>query len=166
MRREPPTIVGDGVHTVRELTEIENKNPKREGPIFHHITLDADTDEEIKRQGLTWDAIPAVGRVVTLSQKVGRGSGGITRDVTDITHPDNKELFEKIGRVLADPLVGVDFIIQDIDRSWKDQKACGVIECNSLPFIDLHHYPYAGQVRDAAGALWNLIFPASAPSTR
>ena len=78
--------------------------------------------------------------------------------MTDSVHPDNMALFEKIGRVLDDPLVGIDFIIEDMSRSWKTQKNCGVIECNSMPFIDLHHYPLYGKPRDAAGALWDLIY--------
>ena len=59
--------------------------------------------------------------------------------------------------MLDDPLVGVDFMMDDMARSWKEQK-CGVIECNSLPFIDLHHFPLKGPARNAAGNVWDLIF--------
>ena len=93
--------------------------------------------------------------------KASRGLGGGATDVTDETHPDNIALLEKIAQVLDDPLVGVDFIIEDASKSWREQERCGVIECNSAPFIDLHLYPLKGKPRDTAGALWDLVYPAS-----
>jgi len=163
LRREPPHVTGDGKSTIKQLIIEENKNPLRHGPIFHPLLMDLEAKLELKRQGFTWDSVPAPGLMVSLNQKVGRGDGASNADVTDETHPDNIALFEKIGAVLADPLVGIDFIIGDISKPWKDQKACGVIECNAMPFIDLHHYPLTGKVRDAAGALWDIIFPGAKP---
>jgi cyanophycin synthetase len=52
-------------------------------------------------------------------------------------------------------LVGIDFIIEDISKSWKEQARCGVIECNSRPFFDNHHLPFNGKPRNVAGAIWD-----------
>ena len=70
-------------------------------------------------------------------------------------------MLEKLGAYLKDPLVGVDFIMEDITKSWKEEQHCGIIECNSLPFIDLHHYPLFGKADNVAGALWDLVIPES-----
>ncbi len=161
MRREPPHVVGDGVSTIRQLVEKENLNPARQGPLFHELHLDDEAVVELAYQGYTFDSIPPHGKLVALGQKVGRGSGGSTTDFTKVLHPENKELFERIGVFMADPLVGVDFIIEDMARPWHEQMPSGVIECNSLPFIDLHHYPLYGEVVNAAGALWDSVFPGS-----
>jgi cyanophycin synthetase len=158
LRREPPHVIGDGTYTVKELIEQENKNPLRHGSIFHTLVVGPEAHTELKRQQLTLDSIPSAGQMVSLNQKVSRGEGASNSDVTDETHPDNIQLFEKIGQVLEDPLVGIDFIIPDMTNSWQEQD-CGVIECNAMPFIDLHHYPLTGKPRDAAGALWDLVFP-------
>ncbi len=163
MRREPPHVRGDGVYTVKELADAENKNPLREGPMFHHLDLGADAEEELRRQKLTWTSVPEKGEWVVLNQKVGRGSGASNADVTNEVHPDNIALFERIGQVLDDDLVGVDFIMNDMSQPWQDQMPCGVIECNSLPFIDLHYFPFTGQVQPVAGKIWDLIFPKSRP---
>lgn len=161
LRREPPFVLGDGVSTVHALVLKENKNPKRHGPIFHEIGMDADAEAELVRQNLTWESVPVNGRFVILNQKVGRGQGGSNTEMLPKVHPENVKLFEKLAVVLDDPLVGVDFIMQDIERPWTEQQLCGAIECNSLPFLDLHHVPLYGEALDPSSALWDIVFPAS-----
>ncbi len=143
--REPAVVTGDGVRTVQELVAIENGNPLRHGPIYHEIHVE---DEKLKNM------VPAKGERVVVNRKVSRSVGAAVRDVTDVTHPDTVELLERVGRVLDASVVGIDFIIGDIEKSWHEQKKCGVIECNSLPFIDLHHYPLSGTPRDVGGMIW------------
>jgi cyanophycin synthetase len=159
MRREPPHVIGDGTHTIHQLIVEENKNPLRHGPIFHELPLGEETIQILKEQSLSLESVPAAGRMVIIHPKVSRSYGASTTEITDV-HPENEKLFLRIAEVLDDPLVGVDFMIDDMARSWKEQK-CGVIECNSLPFIDLHHFPLKGPTRNAAGAVWDLIFSES-----
>jgi len=161
VKRDQPAVKGDGIHALQELLDEENKRPERNGPIFHKITIDKEAQVELQRQNISLTGIPEKDRVVTFSQKTSRGCGGTTTEVTDIIHPDNKEMLEKVGAFLKDPLVGVDFIIGDITKSWKEEKHCGIIECNSLPFIDLHHYVMFGKPQNVAGKLWNLVLPES-----
>lgn len=156
MRREPPHVIGDGKHTVGELAIEENKDPLRQGPIFHELHLGAEAVADLDRQGLTLESIPEQGRMVTLHEKVSRTYGASMTEVTDI-HPENLALFIRMGEVLDDPLVGIDFMIDDLSRPWKEQK-CGIIECNSLPFIDLHHFPLKGPARNVAGMVWDIAF--------
>lgn len=159
VKRDQPEVIGDGIHTLRVLWDKENSRLERAGPIFHKIPIDKETEIELKREGITMDDIPEKGRIVTFSQKTSRGCGGTTTEVTDIVHPENKEMLEKLGAFLNDPLVGVDFILEDITRSWREEQHSGIIECNSLPFIDLHHYPLYGKPNNVAGFLWDLVMP-------
>lgn len=161
VKRDQPEVTGDGMHTLRTLMEEENKRPERNGPIFHKIILDKEAELELKRQNIEMNDVPAKGRTITFSQKTSRSCGGTTAEVTNIVHPDNIEMLEHVGRFLNDPLVGVDFIIEDITKSWKEEQHCGIIECNSLPFIDLHHYPLFGKPNNVAGKLWDLVLPES-----
>jgi D-alanine-D-alanine ligase-like ATP-grasp enzyme len=159
VRRDQPAVTGDGLHTVQELFDEENKKSERNGPIFHKIIIDKEANIELERQGVKMSDIIEKSKVVTFSQKTSRGCGGTTTEVTDITHPSNVEMLEHVARFLYDPLIGVDFIISDITKSWKEQKHCGIIECNSLPFIDLHHYVMYGKPVNVAGKLWDLVLP-------
>jgi len=161
LRREPAYVIGDGVHNVRELIDIENKNPLRLGPIFHQLKLDDNAIKELTHWNRTENTIPKKDEVITLGQKTSRAVGGGITDMTDIVHPDNKIMLEKVAEVLDDPLIGADFIMDDVSISWRDQPKCGVIECNSAPFIDLHHYPLVGQPRNVASALWDIVYPES-----
>lgn len=161
LRREPPFVIADGVSTVRTLVEKENRNPKRHNFVFHEIAFDAEADAELVRQKLSWESVPEKGGFITLNQKVGRGQGGSNTEMLPKVHPENVKLFEKLAQVLGDPLVGVDFIMQDVEKPWTEQKLCGAIECNSLPFLDLHHMPLYGDPIDPSSALWDIVFPAS-----
>lgn len=161
VRRDQPEVHGDGVQIVKELLDKENEREERNGPIFHKIIIDKEAEIELARQNINLNDIPEKGRVITFSQKTSRGCGGTTTEVTDIIHPDNKEMLEHVGTFLKDPLVGVDFIIEDITKSWREEQHCGIIECNSLPFIDLHHYVLFGKSNNVAGKLWDFVMPES-----
>lgn len=160
LRRDAAHVVGDGTSSIRMLVEKENQNPRRRGPTFHPLPMDAAATAELSRQGYTWDSIPPRGVTVALSTTISRFFGGSTTDFTGRAHPDNLALFERIAEVLDDSLVGVDFIIRDIARSWREQELCGVVECNSLPNIQLHSDVLYGPSFDVAGMLFDLAFPA------
>ncbi len=156
LRRDPPHVVGDGVHTVRELMEEANKHPGRSGPYFSQMRIDGAAEEELSWQGLTPDSVPEAGRRVTLHQKVNWSLGGTTADATEGIHPDNVRLFEDAARYLKASIAGIDFIIRDPGVSWKEQKMCGFLECNSMPFFDNHHLPFEGSPRNVAQKIWEM----------
>jgi D-alanine-D-alanine ligase-like ATP-grasp enzyme len=158
-RRDMPQVVGDGRSTIGELVASANTHPGRDHDIFYKLPGEADLKDELERQGLTWASVPEAGAVVMLGSKVNRGIGGVTVDVTSEVHPENVALFERVAQVVADPIIGIDFIAAHLRDPWHSQTAVGVIECNSLPFIDLHHYPISGTPRNAAGAIWDLVWP-------
>lgn len=158
-KKEPGFVIGDGAATVEQLVSRENKNPLRQGPVFHHLPKDGGAEKELARQNYSWTSIPATGSKIYLSQKTGRDSGGCIVDVTGQTHPENIALFAKVAHIVGDPLIGIDFVISNITRPWHEQSLCGVLECNSLPFVDVHHATLGGPARDVAGALWDIVFP-------
>ncbi len=91
-----------------------------------------------------------------MSEKIGLSYGGDSAEEYDICHPDNKILFERAATVFKDPIVGFDFMIADITKSWKEQR-CGFLEANTVPFINLHHHPHTGKPRNVAAKVWDLM---------
>lgn len=157
LRRDPPSVVGDGKKTIHELIDEANKHPARSGPYFSEIKIDSSALKELDWQKHTLGDVLPKGKRATFHQKVNWSVGGTTADVSDEVHPDNVALFERVAEVLKAPIVGIDFIIGDISRSWKEQERCGIIECNSMPFFDNHHLPFEGKPRNVAGAIWDMV---------
>ena len=156
LRRDQPRVIGTGVHAIVELIEKENTHPARSGPYFSKITLNDDALLELAYRSLTPESVLPEGEVAYLHQKINWSVGGTTADVTDTVHQENMKLFERVAQVLRAPVVGIDFIIPDITRAWQEQERLGVIECNSMPFLDNHHLPFEGEPRNVAGAVWDM----------
>lgn len=153
LRGDPPQVIGNGVLNIKQLVENKNVNLPAE---VKPIKLDNQAERFLRRQGLSFKDVPKNGIVVFLSEKIGVNYGGSSSEDYEICHPDNKALFTRAARALGDPIIGFDFIIPDITRSWQLQR-CGFIEANSLPFINLHHDPLLGHPRNVAAKVWDML---------
>jgi cyanophycin synthetase len=153
LRGDPPKVTGDGLNIISELINIFNNSPH---PGVINIIPDQNLERFLLRQNIHLSSVLKSGQVVNLSEKIGVNYGGSSSEDFDICHPDNKELFVRAARLVADPIVGFDFIIPDIQKSWREQK-CGFLEANSLPFINLHHEPLHGSPRNIAAKVWNMM---------
>lgn len=150
---EPPRVVGDGAHTIREL--VERKNSSRHADVSA-ITLGEQHERFLARLGYSFDSIPKEGKVLDLLEKIGVSYGGHSAEVTPHTHSDIIAALESAAKAVDDPMMGFDFIVADISQSPDAQK-WGFIECNSNPFINLHHDPVEGTPINAAAAVWDYV---------
>ncbi|MDE1970672.1 MAG: hypothetical protein KGI50_03805 [Patescibacteria group bacterium] len=160
VERIPAHVVGDGINTVQELVAIKNADSRRKksphkNTTHYHIILDATSDELLKEQGMRYSSVPSAGEIVVLQKKVILDLGADIIELTHSLHPDNIELFKNVANLFGMTIVGIDFIGESVARSWKDQ-VCAIIELNSLPYIDMHHYPYRGQPQNIAGAILKM----------
>ena len=155
LRRDPPFVVGDGQKSVRNLVIETNSDERRQSHVFHAIPFNEEMDAALQIQNINRDSVPRFGEKIIVGTKIGRSQGGTNVDVTDEVHLENKKLFLDIAKYLKDPLIGLDFIIEDIKKPWRGQMPCGTIEINTIPFLDLHMYPFSGTPRDLSGMLWD-----------
>lgn len=152
LRGDPPRVRGDGTHTILEL--IAEKNRTRH-PRVAEYAITPLTGEFLARAGHALDDIPADGELIDLSEKIGLTYGGSSAEELPLCHPRTRAILEKAGRIVGFPVMGFDFIIEDIAEDPHAQH-WGIIECNSLPFIDLHHFPLEGAAVNVAKAVWDL----------
>lgn len=153
LRGDPPRVAGDGIHTIEELVKIKNAN---RNPQVSEVHLHNAHNEFLARTGKKITDILPTGETIDLLEKIGISYGGYSAEVTDITHPDIKPILEAAAAVVKDPMIGFDFIIEDISRSPHEQ-IWGIIECNGVPFINLHHYPVEGKPNPVAKYVWEFV---------
>jgi len=165
-RRTPAHVVGDGEHTVAELVEIENADPRRgigHEKVLTRITLDAKAEALLADQGLALDAVPERGVVVTLTQTANMSTGGIAEDVTEQVHPDNVEIAELAAEVVGLDVAGIDLVTADITRSVHDVGGA-IVEVNAAPGFRMHTHPTVGEAQYVAKPVVDLLFPPGTPS--
>ncbi len=152
LRGDPPRITGDGTRTVAEL--IKEKNQKVLPPIkaFKITPL---TAPYLERIGYTLESVLETGKTIDLTEKIGVSYGGNSAEELPICHPKTKMILEAAGRVVDYPVMGFDFIIQDIQKD-PDEQNWGILECNAVPFINLHHDPAEGTPINVAKDVWDL----------
>ncbi|MFZ2593939.1 MAG: hypothetical protein WAX38_04175 [Minisyncoccia bacterium] len=152
LKADPPHVIGDGSSTIAALVRKTNETrAPRVGEIIF-------TDEYIaylQRQGYTSESVPACGVVVPITQRTGRLYGGETREMPDAIHPKLRTAIERAALLLAVPVVGFDLIIEHPEQD-PDTQRWGIIEANSLPFIDLHYLPLFGVPSRVAKNVWDL----------
>ena len=49
-------------------------------------------------------------------------------------------MFKKVNKILNLNLCGIDFMINDISKSYKIQNTSGINEVNTNPNFDIHYY--------------------------
>ena len=165
-RRTPGHVVGDGQHSIRELVEIVNQDPRRgvgHEKVLTRIELDAQAEMMMARAEVTADSVPEAGRIIYLRSTANLSTGGTAADVTDIIHPDNREMAVRAIKAIGLDVGGVDFLSTNIAESYKNIGG-GICEVNAAPGFRMHVAPSEGKSRDAAGPVIDMLFPQSAPS--
>jgi len=162
VKQVPANIMGDGSSTIQELVEKKNKD-KRRGEshqkefVLHKLVVDDTTTKLLAEKNYNSQSIPERDEVVYLQKNPFLKLGGDLIEVTEEVHPDNIQLFRDIAKFFDIRLVGIDFLAPDITSSWKSQD-CAILELNSVPCIEMHHFPSSGNPQNVANALVNLFF--------
>ena len=165
-RRTPGHVVGDGARTIGELVEIVNQDPRRgvgHEKVLTRLELDREAALMMERVGYTADSVPAPGETVYLRSTANLSTGGTATDVTDIIHPDNRDMAVRAVRAIGLDVGGVDFITPNIAESYKSIGGA-ICEVNAAPGFRMHVAPSEGTPRDAAGPVIDMLFPPGSPS--
>ncbi len=153
LRREPANVVGDGIHTIRQLVTSKNLDPHSFKPPKEHIQLTHNEKAHLKKQRLSPTSIPRKGKKILLRENSNISTGGDPIDVTDTIHTYYKKIALKAVKILDVAVCGVDMLI--INPEKKDTYA--IIELNYNPTLSMHAYPYQGTPRDGATPLFSLL---------
>ena len=159
--RQPAQVIGDGLHTIEELIQIENHNPLR-GPSHYaplsFLTLSEAELNFLQNQQITSETIPSEGQTVLLRKNSNVSTGGIAIDRTDQVHPAFIEIASLTAKAMGACLCGVDIIIKDFEQNPSSTNPYAVLETNYNPMITLHQFPAQGKARNLTTPLLELLF--------
>ena len=164
--RVPAHVIGDGTHTIDELVEITNADPRRgvgHEKVLTRISIDDNAVTLVRNQGFEMDAVPPEGTMVKLALTGNMSTGGISVDRTFDAHPENVEIAEEAARLIGLDVAGIDFICPDISAPVRETGGA-ICEVNAAPGFRMHTHPTVGEPQYIAKPVVDLLFPPGAPS--
>ncbi len=165
-KRVPGHVVGDGKSTIAELVEIVNSDPRRgigHEKVLTRIELDTQAEDLMERAGYDANTVLPKGETFFLRSTANLSTGGTSIDLTDVVHPDNREMAIRAVRSIGLDIGGVDFITEDITHCYKDVGGA-IVEVNAGPGFRMHVAPSEGEPRDVAGKVLDMLYPPGTPS--
>ena len=159
--RKPASVIGDGKSTIDELIDITNLDPRRG---FGHektltsIKVDQFTLDILKDKNLTLESILPEGEELWLKPTANLSTGGTATDITDLVHPDNIFMCERIARIIGLDICGIDIMAKTLSEPVAESGG-GVIEVNAAPGFRMHIDPAQGLPRNVAEPVIDMLYP-------
>ena len=160
-KRVPAHVVGDDLHTIRELIDTTNLDPRRgygHENVLTQIDVDRDTEDLLEKMHYTLETIPNKGEIVYLKSTANLSTGGTSVDVTDMMHPENIFLAERISRVIGLDICGVDIMAKNLTQPLKENGGV-ILEVNAAPGFRMHLAPSEGLPRNVASPVIDMLYP-------
>lgn len=165
-KREPAHVKGNGKKTIQQLIEETNLDPRRgygHENVLTEITVDRDTTDLLEKLGYTLETVPQKDEVVYLKSTANLSTGGTSVDITDMMHPENIFLCERISRVVGLDICGVDIMAENLTQPLKETGGC-ILEVNAAPGFRMHLAPSEGLPRNVAAPVIDMLYPPGKPS--
>ncbi len=160
--REPAHVIGDGKSTIEQLIEKENKDPRRgygHENVLTEISIDKETHDQLAKQNYSLETILKKDEQCYLKGTANLSTGGTSTDVTDIVHPNNIFICERISRVIGLDICGIDIMASNLSEPL-DVTGGVVLEVNAAPGFRMHLAPAKGLPRNVAAPVIDMLYPA------
>ena len=160
-KRTPACVVGDGKLTIKELIDIVNSDPRRgygHEKVLTAIKLDEMTMNILKDKNLTLEDVLPKDEILYLKKTANLSTGGTSTDVTDIVHPYNVFMAERIAKIIGLDICGIDIMAPDLSSPIKENGGA-VLEVNAAPGFRMHIAPAEGLARNVAEPVIDMLYP-------
>ena len=159
--REPAHVIGDGKSSIEKLIELENKDPRRgygHENVLTEISIDKETRDQLEKYNYTLDTVLKKGDKCYLKGTANLSTGGTSTDVTDIMHPHNIFICERISRVIGLDICGIDIMAENLSEPLETTGGV-VLEVNAAPGFRMHLAPANGLPRNVAAPVIDMLYP-------
>ena len=159
--REPAHVTGDGKSNLRQLIDTENKDPRRgygHENVLTEISIDKETMDQLAKYNYTLETILKKGEKCYLKGTANLSTGGTSTDVTDIMHPGNIFICERISRVIGLDICGIDIMATNLSEPLESTGGV-VLEVNAAPGFRMHLAPATGLPRNVAAPVIDMLYP-------
>ena len=160
-RRVPAHVVGDGELNLQQLIDKENTDPRRgygHENVLTEIEVDKDTNELLEKLDYTLETVPQKGEIVYLKSTANLSTGGTSIDVTDMIHPENIQMAERISRIIGLDVCGIDIMAENLTQPLKESGGA-ILEVNAAPGFRMHLAPSEGLPRNVAAPVVDMLYP-------
>ncbi|WP_452223931.1 cyanophycin synthetase [Lacinutrix chionoecetis] len=160
-KRTPAHVIGDGESNIQRLIDIVNRDPRRgygHENVLTQITVNELTETIIKDAGYTLESVLKEGEMLVLKDTANLSTGGTAEDVTDIVHPANVSMAERISKIIDLDICGIDIMTTDISKPLSETGGA-VLEVNAGPGFRMHLAPTKGLPRNVAAPVIDKLFP-------
>jgi cyanophycin synthetase len=165
-KRVPGHVTGDGKKSISDLIDQVNEDPRRgvgHEKVLTKLELDNQARRLMDNAGYDEQTVLNEGEIFYLRDTANLSTGGTAIDLTDVVHPDNREMAVRAIMAVGLDVGGVDFLTDDISQSYKDIGGA-IVEVNAAPGFRMHVAPSEGLPRDVAGKVLDMLFPAGTAS--
>ena len=165
-KRTPAHVIGDGKSTIQELVDEVNKDERRgygHEKVLTEISINSLTLELLKENNLTPESVVAKGEFIKLKSTANLSTGGTAEDVTDLIHPYNIFMAERISKIIGLDICGIDIMAHDLTKPISESGGA-VLEVNAGPGFRMHLQPTDGLPRNVGGHVVDMLFPPGSDS--
>lgn len=159
--REPAHVIGNGKSTIQELIDLENKDPRRgygHENVLTEISIDKETMDQLAKYNYTLETVLKKDEKCYLKGTANLSTGGTSTDVTDIVHPHNIFICERISRVIGLDICGIDIMASNLSEPLEISGGV-VLEVNAAPGFRMHLAPANGLPRNVAAPVIDMLYP-------
>jgi cyanophycin synthetase len=165
-QRVPAHVKGDGESTIEQLIAKENLDPRRgygHENVLTEILIDRDSLDLLEKRGYTLETIPKKGDTIYLKSTANLSTGGTSVDVTEMMHPENVFLCERVARIIGLDVCGIDIMAPNLTQPLKESGGA-ILEVNAAPGFRMHLAPAEGLPRNVAAPVIDMLYPPGKPS--
>jgi len=160
-KRTPAHVVGNGKDSIQTLIDAVNTDPRRgygHEKVLTMIKVNEMTENILTSKGYTLDTVLSKDEVLHLKDTANLSTGGTATDVTDMVHPENIFMAERISKVIGLDICGIDVMTTDISKPLRETDGA-VLEVNAGPGFRMHLAPTEGMPRNVASPVLDMMYP-------